>query len=261
MKNSKRCIAVLTRGYNETSQYDTLIKRNQSIEKRIDSLEKEEIDVLIFHEGNINDSDQEYIKIQTSSLKIIFINVNNGMAFKEDKKNIPFNDGCPWFGFGYRSMCSFWFVDFWHFVQEYDYLLRIDEDCFIDFDIWKVFQSLQTHSFVAGKWEMDDDSFTIGLNELTLEFIKSEVGIEKEFFPKNPCSGPYTNVFGINLKVRDNPLLKKYIHEVDESNKIYSQRWGDLPLWGEAIDYVLGKDELLIDSLSYYHESHHSYVN
>ena len=76
-------------------------------------------------------------------------------------------------------------------------------------------------------------------------------------------SGPYTNLIGFNLVyLRGIPLLHKFIESIKVSNKIYQQRWGDLPLWGEAIHYILGESKLRVDStLKYFHESHHLYVN
>ena len=50
--------------------------------------------------------------------------------------------------------------------------------------------------------------------------------------------------------------------EIDASGMIYKRRWGDLPLWGEAIYYIFGDDTLIIDTdIKYFHESHHANVN
>jgi hypothetical protein len=53
-----------------------------------------------------------------------------------------------------------------------------------------------------------------------------------------------------------------YIEEISKSNYIYLYRWGDLPLWGEAITYILGNDSLVIDKeIRYYHGTHYIHVN
>ena len=54
-----KCIAVLTRGYPTISEYDQLIKRNIHISK---NLNDKSLDILIFHEGNITEEHQIYIK-------------------------------------------------------------------------------------------------------------------------------------------------------------------------------------------------------
>ena len=249
------CIAVLTRGYSDISEYDKLIKRNLEIQK---NLHNKSIDILIFHEGNITREHQSYIINKTPSLELHFVNVNNGLAFRSSKSHIAVDPGTSFFGIGYRHMCSFWFVDFWHFVEKYDRILRVDEDCFIDFNIDAVFDKLDKHNFICGKWMQDHNFVTIGMNKMSLDFIK-QYHISSGRMP----SGPYTNVFAINLKgIRTNKMLTEYIKTVDLSDNIYRYRWGDLPLWGEVIYYIFGMESVLLDpNIKYYHESHGAMVN
>jgi hypothetical protein len=70
-------------------------------------------------------------------------------------------------------------------------------------------------------------------------------------------------LFGVSLnKIHTNEAFQKYKNEVDGSEMIYKRRWGDLPLWGEAIYYIFGDDSLCTDnSIRYFHESHMRYVN
>ncbi len=257
---SRRCIAVLTRGYENFGQYESLIRRNMYISN---CLKDKTMDILIFHEGNILPNDQTKIQQITPELKLKFVNIM-GPAFRREKESVPFAPETKGFGMGYRHMCSFWFVDFWHFVQDYDYVLRIDEDCFVNFDIEVVFSDLKTALIVAGRYDADVDYVTIGMNRFSLDFVEANVG-EFAFTsnqPKQP-GGPYTNLFGLSLEpLRKNAMLAKYIEAIDESDRIYSHRWGDLPLWGEAVQYILGENQLKIDKrISYFHTSHNSMVN
>jgi hypothetical protein len=252
----RSCIAVLTRGYSDISGYDLLIKRNLAIQM---NLCNKSIDILIFHEGNITGEHQSHIIDKTPCLEIHFINVNNGLAFKSHKSEIEFDPGTSLFGIGYRHMCSFWFVDFWNFVKNYDYLLRIDEDCFVNCNIDEIFLKLTDHLFITGTYFNDEQFVTRGLNDFSLQFMNHYANCE--FKPRLP-SGPYTNLFGISLKIRNNDLFQKYVNEVDISNKIYERRWGDLPLWGEVIEYIFGQGTILVDkTIKYYHESHNLQVN
>jgi hypothetical protein len=148
-------------------------------------------------------------------------------------------------------------VDFWHFVEDYDRMLRIDEDCFIDFNIDSVLENLDYKNFICGKWINDHDFVTIDLNKTTLLYL----GLDTSNI-ETP-SGPYTNVFAVNLQiVRNNNLFRNYIKVIDNSENIYRYRWGDLPLWGDAIYYIFGMKTLLIDtSIRYVHESHDMNVN
>jgi len=49
---------------------------------------------------------------------------------------------------------------------------------------------------------------------------------------------------------------------VDKSNNIYIYRWGDLPLWGEVLEYFYKKhDYLIYNKINYFHGSLGKYVN
>jgi hypothetical protein len=258
----KKCIACLTRGYSDYNRYSTLINRNKHIAH---NLTDKTIDVLIFHEGNIIEEHQVEIAKNTPLLNIKFINVTNN-AFKKEKESIPLDESTLEFNIGYRHMCSFWFVDFWNFLSDYEYLIRIDEDCYVNSNIDDVFTNLNNYFIITGKYDTDRDYVTVGLNQLTLNFINknSESGyIFKKNTEKYPSGGPYTNFFGLSLNIlKKNNMFFKYIQEVDSSNQIYEKRWGDLPLWGEAIDYILGTECFFIDAtFKYYHGSHILHVN
>ena len=253
------CITVLTRGYQNINKYSDLIKRNKSIQQHLNN---KNIDILIFHEGDITDIQQTYIKNQTPLLKIIFVNILSH-AFKESKKDIKFSKETEGYALGYRHMCDFWFVSFWPFVKEYDYLLRIDEDCIMNTNIDDIFYKLQSYLFISGIYDGDIPYVTRGLNNFTLNFINKHPNYQfKNTNSKSP-GGPYTNLFGISLEsLRTNEMLQTYIQEIDNSNMIYERRWGDLPLWGESIYYICGEDTLLIDNtIQYFHGSHNFRVN
>lgn len=252
-------VAVLTRGYSNIKQYSTLIKRNISIAKNLNFTPQ--VDILIFHEGNITSEHQEYISKFTPSLKLIFTCIKEH-AFKEEKKQIPIYQPTRTFGLNYRHMCSFWFVDFWNYVQDYDMIVRIDEDCIIDFSIPELFNDLQNKTAIYGTWTRDQDFVTIGLNKFTQQFLKENIpNISAPIISHKP-SGPYTNVIGLNLKIlRENMLVQNYIKCIKESNHIYTFRWGDLPLWGETLFYLCNPNSYIkSDKIKYFHGSHNTYV-
>jgi hypothetical protein len=251
-------VAVLTRGYQNVQQYNTLIKRNLSIANNLGSLQN--IDILIFHEGNILEPHQKYIKQYTPTLNLKFICIKEH-AFKDEKKDISFFEPTKTFGLNYRHMCSFWFTDFWNFVNDYDLILRVDEDCVINFNIPELFYHLQNKTAIYGAWTRDHDFVTHGLNKFTEQFIKENLQISAPIIPHRP-SGPYTNVIGLNLtRLRANTLAQKYIEKVKTLNYIYIFRWGDLPLWGELLFYLCDPNNYMkYDKIKYFHGSHNFHV-
>jgi hypothetical protein len=254
-----KCIVVLTRGYDKVENYETLIRRNKHISN---NLRDKSLDILLFHEGNIKEEHQTIIKKETPDINMRFINISN-IAFKNEKQNIEFETATQ-FGLGYRHMCSFWFVNFFNAVTEYDKILRIDEDCFIYSNIDNIFLQLDEYVFVCGSVSGDCEDVTQGLNKFSLDFLKEH---ENEFvFKKNNAKdplGPYTNLIGFSLdKIRNNDVFQKYRNSIDKSDMIYKRRWGDLPLWGEVIYYIFGNDSLKIDNtIKYFHGSHCVYIN
>jgi hypothetical protein len=243
----KKAVVTLTRGYSNLDSYNMIVERNNCVENNLDKL----CDSIIFHEGNILKYQKEYIQ-NCTNIPIKFIEIPKFLP----KENIVFTPKSGGHGWGYRHMCSFWFVDFWKYVQEYDMILRIDEDCLFNSNIDYVFQTLEDKVCVYGKWHPDNEEVTEGLNDFSLEFFGTERG-------KKEPSGPYTNVLGLNLKkMRENKKLFEYINKVDELNKIFIHRWGDLPLWGEVLYYLYSSEDYCkMDNIKYYHISHNEKVN
>ena len=253
-------VVVLTRGYQDFRKYNTLIRRNISIAKNLGALK--DTDILIFHEGNILPQHQEYIAKFTPTLNLIFKCIKEH-AFKDEKREIHMFEPTRAFGLNYRHMCSFWFVDFWKFVEDYDMILRIDEDCAIEFNIPELFYTLFNKTAVYGTWTRDQEFVTVGLNQFTRIFLKENLPEQnnQHIIQHNP-SGPYTNVIGLNLKaLRENDLLQKYIKKVEIMDCIYTFRWGDLPLWGEALFYFCHPNSYSkSNKIKYFHGSHNIYI-
>jgi hypothetical protein len=256
------CTAVLTRGYNSCDGYAMLIRRNNAIHENIKNTN---IDHLVFHEGNITIEHQQYIQGKTPNLPLKFIDISD-IAFKKEKEQVVIIDVAH-FNVNYRHMCHFWFIDFLKASHSYDKLLRIDEDCFMQSSVDNIFAQLESHTFVAATMSPDSEPTSRGLNALTLDFIRAtKVSLPFAINNENDMrvsQGPYTNLIGFNLGlVRQNVTLQKYLETVDKSEKIYERRWGDLPLWGEAIYYIFGDNTLKIDNtIRYYHQSHNCQVN
>ena len=249
-----KAVVVLTRGYQNVTQYSELIARNMAIKQH---LVANDVEIVIFHEGNIPLEHQAYICKR--SIPATFINVKGDYAFKPPPSDLKIYKPSSSFGINYRHMCSFWFVDFWNFVQKYDRIIRIDEDCLIQTSIDEMFHSLLTKHVIFGKWVKDAAHVTHGLQLFTFRHLCNNAFIS--YVPKSPC-GPYTNVIGMNVaELRLNNALMKYVEAVKESNGIYIFRWGDLPLWGDALIYLIPNEKWGLDKrMRYYHGSHNKWV-
>jgi len=217
-------------------KYSSLIKRNQAIS---DHLVDISTPILIFHEGNISERDQIYIKYATPKLSFKFIDVNGEYAFRKEKNIINMDPATLIYGSrGYRHMCSFWFVDFWQFVKDYDYVLRIDEDVCVQSSVDVMLSTLESTPFIYSNWRKDNEIVSKNLSQFS-HIMFENLGIKSHHNDYIANVAPCTNFIGFNLKIlRKNTILHNYIKAVDISNEIYRTRWSDYILWGEVIYYL-----------------------
>jgi hypothetical protein len=257
----KNAIVVLTKGYNTLEQYDSLIKRNESIYSKFYSkANKDMFDIVIFNEGNITTEHQEYIQSRTPELPLKFTSI----AFYN---NIEVNNMCPptelsnRFPNGYKNMCYFWSIDFLRYLKEYNYVIRIDEDCIIhklDSDIIERYTRDNIMFSSANYQESDDIDVTVGMDRFFNTFLS-----ENSLSQKNELKMPYTNFVIINIQYfYHNTIIKKVLEKIKDTNCIFSNRWGDLPIWGYILSYLIDKQYFIEDkNIVYYHGSHAAHIN
>lgn len=243
----KKAIVTLSKGYSSPVEYKDLIIRNRFIQENI----KDVCDIIIFHEGNILPDHQVFIKNATS-LSINFIAIPEFKPVEGIQFDPEYGSG---YGWGYRHMCYFWFIGFWKYLDAYDMILRIDDDCLIRSSIDDIFENLENLICVYGEWMGDHESVTKGLKDFSSSFFGKELD-------KKIPSGPYTNIVGFNLKkIREVSRFFEYIKAVEDSKNIFIYRWGDLPLWGEVLNCIFTEDDHKKINIKYFHGSHASFIN
>ncbi|NBN99017.1 MAG: hypothetical protein EBV19_07250 [Flavobacteriia bacterium] len=134
-------------------------------------------------------------------------------------------------------MCHFWFIDFIELFSDFDFLLRIDEDCIVKWFDHSIFNRVcyPIHT-VSIQRRMDHQLVVQGLEKFCRYFMI------------------------INLKnIVKYELLSAFQKMVHDSAAIYTNRWGDLPLWGAYASLIHDSDEPFIMQdkfMRYYHQSH-----
>jgi hypothetical protein len=271
-KTNENAIVVLTRGYPNINNYESLVKRNQLIDEHIISKTNKNFDIVIFNEGNIPEDHQKFISSFTPKLNLIFKDVKNSglnSAFNNNK-NITNMELCPptpqssSFGLGYKHMCHFWSIDFFNFLENYKYVIRIDEDCLLTKFNVNILDEMESNNkyFVSPTYQEQDEPYVIvGMEKLWNTFIKENDIIPVKEFKDIKC--PYTNLMILNLEYfRNNPLVIKFLDYIDKSHGIYSNRWGDLPIWGMILSTLINENNYgEDDGIAYYHGSHRKQIN
>jgi len=268
----KIAITVLSKGYPYENMYESnLIRRNMYLEQILLSYNKDNYDFIIVHEGNITKEHQDYISQYTPNLDIIFWNIKDiepKNAF-DNSKNIV-NQLCPPnhftsnFFVGYKHMCHFWSIDFLEYFKDYKYIVRVDDDCFVDqFDL-SILDMMEKENilFASPMFQGQDDPLVVnGLEKFREKFTaENSISIKTPF---NEVKCPYTNFMIVDIEnINKNNLIKLFLKEIDKCGCIYSNRWGDLPVWGLILDLFLNKSEYKeIKEIKYYHGSHNVLIN
>ena len=271
MKNQNAIVA-LVRGYQDISGYESLLQRNKQIYENIILKSDEKFDIILFHEGNITKEHQTYIKNNSNGLNINFLDVKKvypKSAF-DDKKNKINVDLCPptnqsmAFPLGYKHMCHFWSMDFLDYLSDYKYIIRIDEDCFVTkFDTGLLKQMEENKIYFSSPMfqGQDEDYVIVGLKRLWESFISVHGISPYKSFEEIKC--PYTNFMVVDVEhILNNDVVCKFLDEVDNSHGIYSNRWGDLPIWGVILStFIDSKNYEENKNISYHHGSHRTNIN
>lgn len=259
----KNAIVVLTRGYDDLSNYKLLIMRNRRISKNfyLKLSNPEKWDIIIFHEGNITLNHQEYIQSKSPNLPLQF-------------KSIPFKNNnsvcslCPptkvsvSFSMGYKNMCYFWSIDFLEYLKDYEYILRIDEDCLIKSIPENIIEMYKDKNIVFSSphFQGDDDfPVIVGMKKLFVKYMKKN-GLQPQ---KIDIRCPYTNVMILNIHYfRNNHIVQNILQLIKASNCIFSNRWGDLPIWGHILTLLIDPKIYTEEKfICYLHESHGRMIN
>ncbi len=260
----KIAICALTKGYFFKKNYRALIDRNKHIYENIIKKYNFNIDIIIFHEGNIKLSHQNFIKKESGLDSLKFIDVRE--SFSNQKINYsPFCHETKLskkFNHGYKCMCKFWFCDFLDYLKAYKFVIRVDEDCLIEsFPIVEFIKKLEANqcSYITPLiFEKDEGDVTIGLDKFCQDFF------DKHQPPRAPAFNinPYSNVFMIDIQFFINStLFTIFAKEVLETGCIFINRWGDHVLWGAILSMY--EENVMLESkgIRYLHGSHGFIVN
>jgi hypothetical protein len=224
-------------------------------------------DVIIFHEGNIPEDHQKFIQSFTPNMPIIFRDVSKEFSptlVKTESKWARNDPEVEKFSIGYRHMIRFWMGPFLDHLKEYEYIIRVDEDCIVGQFPTTILQEMRENKirFSTGKiyWEFKDHpGVIIGVQGFADEFGK-ENGVEP---PLLTTEAPYNSVsITDNLYFRNSELYTKWFKKIDEDGGIFVGRWGDNVLLGIFFANFLTKKDYVEDRrIVYYHGSHQLRVN
>jgi len=183
-----------------------------------------------------------------------------------------------WRNIRYRLMCRFWLIHFWKYAANYDYVLRIDDDGFIEEsinnDLFKIMDEKKLiyisniihidcgiccynmkeffdetfpekkeaikPIFTEAKLPLDNEHFL--KFKKTYEIVEEKVFDKPEFVVNMPLMY-YNNFMVTDVRFWLRPDVMELIDKIDKNGKIFYYRWGDGPL-GTIIAMLFEPDKI-----------------
>lgn len=227
-------IVGLVRGYEDKSLYDKLIKRNLLLHEFVTDKFKLDYPYVLFHEGNISLNDQSYIRYESHNDSIIFVDVS-----KHWDSNIR----------GYINMCRFNSFYIWDYCKDFDYIMRVDDDCYITKCEINPFDSIGNNVFLYSFLFSETNK---GTNLTLPTYIEHLTGIEsKKFYTQFP----YTNVYLSSVDFWHDKDINTMLKKISTSNWQVTYRWGDVPILGCLLNLYADGRISYIKGMEYIHSS------
>lgn len=256
------CIA---KGSSTLSDYDNLHERTKLILKETGP----KVDNLIFHEGNITEEQQSYIKRGLVGVK--FVSIQEQWDKLPDTVHIhAFNgklrpavagldaatDSMKRWPIGYRRMCAFYSYMMWDYLSGYDYVIRVDADVLLQSKLLHGLDQMKVNKWVLGVPQYLGDTHTLSrtmFKSLLTEYTDQRSMKQWPLLGKEKM--PYTPVTFFETAFWKSEPVQKMLDVLRTSHYCIDYRIGDMLPYAAALDLFAGQRYGVIESLSYRHLS------
>lgn len=256
MSRPKGVFTLLTRGYPNEQYYGKLIHRNQYIYNSFNRHMQEEYPLIIFHEGNISRQHQDFILSHNQNKYVSFVDISEHFRWPSSIPLSEMKDG----GFhpGYRLMCKFNCYHVWDYVQEFDYMFRVDEDTFIGELRYDVFQYMQDKNldYLVGRFCEETHKLTNDTIPAKAHELLGERWQESDY-DQTDLWVPYSNLLIAKVSLFRDPEVQTFLEQLTSDPRFLTHRWGDHVVQGIILKAFSSKDKVsFIPDFEYMHGSH-----
>ena len=257
---SRGAIVALVRGYKSLDGYSSLIARNKAIFEKINSHALKHYPLIIWHEGDIAPEHQRYIRAAEQNNDVRFVDISARFKLPE---GVQCEDLKEHWHLGYRLMCKLHTWDIWQLAAEFDYVLRVDEDCIIKEIIVDPFEWMARLELDCAFSLLVNDSHQL-TNETLPMFVEAftrqyNIPIRSDR-PLTSCF-PYTNVYMARTAFFRQPHVSRLLRAAVLDRDFYINRWGDHIVLGLALNlFSIDCKIQPIHGIRYGHESHNSEI-
>jgi hypothetical protein len=258
---ARGAIVCLTKGYADMRGYDRLIERNRSVHNAINRYRTTQYPLIVWHEGNVTAEQQNYILCQELNSDVRFTDVSS--VFQLPAAISPQELAEDW-PVGYRLMCRFHSYHVWQYSNNFDYVMRLDEDCTI----------------ISTAVDPIEWIFRTGIDFATCAYVPETHRLTNCTLPRwveryiqalkpHKCGAqyynqvfPYTNCYVTRTDFWLDPAVQHFLYSVANEPDFIRLRWGDLPVLGTALNIFSRPDKVRrIPNLVYKHASHNTTVH
>lgn len=234
----------LARGYLgiQKHQYKKIVLRNIFLNKFLSS--RRRIHSVIFHEGNISELDQFFIRLFSFNFKIRFISIKASWTLPNDL----IWDGGSEFGLGYSLMCRFHYSAWWKYFDDFNFAARVDDDVLL-------IDAGNLNDFVYKCAKLYPE--THAATNSSFPAYLATLGMENKYnheFPPN-CFYITDLTFWRRIEVSN------FLARVAQQPRSLNDRWGDTVVMGVALNIFASPQDFKVDSgIEYMHLSHSLHI-
>jgi len=254
----KTTLYFLFKNFNNNYKYPIIILHEG------DYMERDKIEIISGIRGNCKDL-IKFKEIDKNDFEIPQHIDNNKLERVVNTKIVPY-----WRNIKYRLMCNFWIKHFTKYTENYDYIMRLDDDSIIEepimIDLFKLLKE-KNNIYMSNIIHIDcgicnfemKELFekiipNIDKNKLDKLFIKADINNTKEMYKKikelyyiindkeydkegskekitiNMPKMFYNNFFITDVNFWKRKEVIDIINKIDNSGNIFYYRYGDAPI-------------------------------
>lgn len=153
---------------------------------------------------------------------------------------------------GYKNMCRFHSIEVWKYLVPYEFAMRMDQDIFIRelrVDLWSW---MRRHGvdYAYGRRKVDSHRTT---RDTYVPFVHTLLGSKTR--DDWPIMNYYNNLFVTRPQFWAQPVVQRFLQQVNTSGGIFKHRWGDSNIQATILRH-LSANVRMIPNISYSHGSH-----
>ena len=211
---------------------------------------KYEVDMKLFvdQDGSLSNEVQEIIGTETEVIDI------RKCPTDEIKKLPRFKQGS---NIGYKGMCLFYSSEFIHYLDGYDYGIRLDADSILQspLEIDDFVENNRLYGYVRDKRDSHRETCET-LPSAIKSYVKAH-NIQIKCNEKDINCWNFYNNFNIsNLSLWRSDNYQHFMNYINADGGIQRHRWGDSTIQANAVKMFCDKTDIVKFKFAYEHRSH-----